>query len=404
MRRTARFIALTALLLNAAPVLAEPARQVFGGDTFVTGSGSSAPVAAGRDLFASGGSVALQGRVEQDTHVSGFSIDVEAETLGSVYAAGATVTLRAAIGQDLSAAGFTVRTAPAAIVQGNARLAGGSVTIDGPVKGSLIAAGGEVILNAPIDGDVWLVGQSVSFGANARISGTLRYSAPEAVSIPAGVIAADRVSFEKIDRSEMMQDMRDDWRDRDFVVLPTFMSLFAGFLVTLAFFVVLGAIFLAFLPRQVEALRGSAQARAGLTLLSGVIGLSVLFGLIPISIMTLVGIPLVPFVILALIVLWTLGYILGAYVVAMRLLDAFGGPETPGLPVRLFALALGVTVIAVLNFIPFIGWLANFVLVLLGVGAMTRALFDWMLGNPVNPVLDADMTPTVVAPPAPGGL
>jgi hypothetical protein len=403
MLRTARWIALSALMLGAAPAWAGPDQQLFGGDMFVSGSGSFAPVTAERDLFASGGAITVQGRVAQDTHVTGFTVDVEADTVGNVYAAGASVTLRAAIGQDLSAAGFTVRTAPTAITQGNARLAGGTVTIDGPVKGALIAAGGEVILNAPVEGDVWLIGQSVSFGPSAKIAGTLRYSAPDAVTIPTSVIAADRVTFEEIDRTEMMQNMGEAWRDRDFGVMPTFMSLFAGFLMTLAFFVVLGAIFLAFMPRRVEALRQSAQARSGLTILLGVIGLSMLFGLVPISAMTLVGIPLVPFVILALIVFWTLGYMLGAYVVAMRLLRAFGGSDAPNMPVRLFALALGVTAIAVLNFIPFVGWLANFALVLLGGGAITRALFDWIVGNPANPALDVDMKPIDSPPAAPTG-
>jgi hypothetical protein len=399
---TARLIALSVMLLHAAPALAEPDQLTFGGDTFVGGSRSFGPVAAERDLFASGGSVTLQGRIAQDTHVTGFTVDVEAETVGSVYAAGASVTLRAAIGQDLSAMGFTVRTSPTATVQGNARLAGGTVTIDGPVKGALIAAGGEVILNAPVDGDVWLVGQDVSFGPSAKIAGSLRYSAPEAISIPTSVIAADRVTFEEIDRTEMMEDMREEWQDRDFGVMPTFMSLFVAFLLTLVFFVVLGAIFLAFLPHKVEELRRSAQSRAGSAVLSGVIGLSVLFGLVPISAMTLFGIPLVPFVILALIVLWTLGYMLGAYVVAMRVLHAFGGLAEPTIFVRLFALALGVTVIAVLNFIPVIGWLVNFLVVLLGIGAIAQALFGRMTISPVNPPAHVEAKPNDDIPNAPG--
>jgi hypothetical protein len=42
---------------------------------------------------------------------------------------------------------------------------------------------------------------------------------------------------------------------------------------------------------------------------------------------------------------------------------------------RLLALAIGVTIAALLNFIPVIGWMANFALVLLGVGAITTGLF-----------------------------
>jgi hypothetical protein len=45
-----------------------------------------------------------------------------------------------------------------------------------------------------------------------------------------------------------------------------------------------------------------------------------------------------------------------------------------------------------LNFIPFVGWVANYTLVLLGIGAMIRALFFYFIGNP-GLALDVDMKP-----------
>ncbi len=391
----ARFVVSTVFavaVLTAVPAVAGPETRTNGGDIFVSGSGSTGSIAAPRDLFAAGGSITAQGQVSQDTHVAGFSVEVEADTVGSVYAAGASVTIRGAIGQDLSAAGFSVRTAPGAVTQGNARMAGGTVTIDGPVNGALTAAGAEVILNAPVSGDAMIVAESLSFGPDARVSGTLHYSSPEEIAVPERVATADRVTFERLEQVDMMQEMGKSWMAREYPVLPTFMSIFAAFLVTLAFFIVVGAIFLAFAPNAVESLRQRTLARPGLTLLTGVIGLSMLFGLVPISAMTLIGLPLVPIAILAIIVVWTLGYILGAYVVALRILTAFGtGPEPKSLG-RLVALAVGVTVIAVLNFIPVIGWLANFGLVLLGIGAITSALFDRIVGN-VGAAYDVDMRP-----------
>jgi hypothetical protein len=44
------------------------------------------------------------------------------------------------------------------------------------------------------------------------------------------------------------------------------------------------------------------------------------------------------------------------------------------------------------GFIPFVGWVANYTLVLLGIGAMTRALFSlYFIGNDL--ALDVDMKP-----------
>ena len=383
---------LLTLLAICGAAAADPVETIHGGDVYLGGSGTARGLDAARDVFAGGNSITLSGRVAEDIHASGFSVDIEAGATGNVYAAGATVTLRAPVGKDLTAAGFTLRTSPGAEVAGNARLAGSTVTIDGPVKGALSAAAGEVILNAPIGGDAWITAGKISFGPDAVVSGQLRYSTPDEISVPERVADPARVSYSKLDRREWMREMREGWEGAEYPVLPTFLSLFAGFLVTLAFFILLGAIFLAFLPRQVQRLREQSLAQPGLTLLSGVIGLSVLFGLVPISAMTIIGIPMVPVVLLAIVVLWILGYVLGAYVVAMRFWQSFGSAADPTMLSRLIVLAIGVTVAALLNFIPFVGWIANFALVLLGIGAMTRALFDRLVGN-MGPALDVDMNP-----------
>jgi hypothetical protein len=47
-----------------------------------------------------------------------------------------------------------------------------------------------------------------------------------------------------------------------------------------------------------------------------------------------------------------------------------------------------------LNFIPFVGWVVNYTLVLLGVGAMTGGTLALFIPDP-DPALDLDMqTPT----------
>lgn len=387
----ARVAALVLLLAHGA-ARADPVSLTNGGDMFIAGTQASVPLTAPRDVLAGGGSVVLTGTVAQDTHVTGFSVEVEADTAGSVYAAGAMVTLRGTVGQDVTATGGTVRTAPSATVAGNVRISGGLVTIEGPVTGAVTASGGEVVLNSAVAGDVVLQAQSISFGPSARIAGTLRYFAPEAVIIPVSVISADRVTFTKIDALAMFRDMGGMMKDRDFAVWPTFASLFAGFLLTLGFFILLGAVLLAFLPRPVERLRQISVARPGLTLLAGLLGLSALFGLVPVSAMTVVGVLLVPFVVLAIVVVWTLGYVLGAYVIALRMLVAFGGAQTHGLGARLAVLAVGVTVLAALNFVPFIGWMINFAVVLFGVGAMVVTVANRMIASP-GPALDVDMQP-----------
>jgi len=371
---------------------ADTVTEIHGGDTYLSGSGTAPAINAERDVFASGTSLTLKGQAAGDFHAAGFDVDVEAAVTGNVYAAGGSVTLRAPIGEDLSAFGVSVRTSRAAVVTGNARLAGGTVTIDGPVSGALVAAGGEINLNAEIKGDVLLTAEKLTFGPDAKIGGTLKYSTPREMSVPERVVAPGQVTYEKLDRTEMVRDARDAWDKATPVAKPAFLSIFAGFLVSLAFFMVIGAIFLTFLPKPVERMRKFTLDRPGLTVLTGVIGLSMLFGLVPISAMTIVGLPLVPIAVLAIVAIWILGYILGAYVATMRAWFAFGGAPEPGLGAKLGVLAAGITLVALLNFIPFLGWIVNFTLVLLGIGAMTSAVFQRLSGGPLY-ATDVDLNP-----------
>jgi hypothetical protein len=260
------------------------------------------------------------------------------------------------------------------------------------VRGALAAIGGRVNLNSAVSGDVLLTGETITFGPDAHIGGALTYSAPQPIDIPQYVIAADRITFEPYRHGKMMEGVRDMWRDREYPMQPSFLHVFSGFLLTLGFFVVIGALFLTFTPQTVRNLRRRTEARPGMALLTSVIGLSMLFGLVPISALTVVGIPLVPIVLLAIVAVWVLGYVLGAYVLAMRSMRAFGAAESPPIWLRLLALVIGVTFVALLNFIPVLGWMANFALVLLGIGGMTTALFERLVGN-VGLALDVDMQP-----------
>ena len=118
--------------------------------------------------------------------------------------------------------------------------------------------------------------------------------------------------------------------------------------------------------------------------------MSALFGMVPVTALTIIGIPFVPFALLLIIVVWTLGYLLAAYGVARRILLAFDGKENPSVLMKLVTILVAICVVAVLNFIPFVGWVVNYTLVLLGVGALTAGLLSVFITDP-DPALDIDM-------------
>lgn len=386
------FLILTAVMTLSFPAISQTAPVEVGGDVFVSGTTVTQPVLAERDLIAIGASVTLSSDVAEDVHAVGFDVEIDGAVGGDVVAAGASVSVDGPVAGDVTASGMTLRSGPRAEIGGNARFAGATITVDGAIHGALVAAGGEIILNAPIAGDVVLTSPNITFGPDAEISGTFTYYSDERMDVPERVISADRVMFELASDAEMWREFRDEWQEWDSPVELSPWAVVVGFLVNLGLFIIIGAIFLSLAPGTIRRLRRHADARPGMVVLTGAIGLSVLFGAIPVSALSIVGLPLVPILLLLILAVWTLGYILGAYVFAMRVLRGFGAAESPNIAMRLVALAVGVTFAALLNFIPVIGWMANFVLVLLGVGAITTALFNTFVAG-FEPELDQSLAP-----------
>ncbi len=362
-------------------VFSDTATQKNGTDNFLGGDAVTATLTGPGDTFAAGRTTRLRGQTNGDIHVSGYDVTVSTDTSADLYAAGASVTIEADVGEDLSVFGYSIKSLGGGNVAGNARFFGSEILVEAPVGGSLTALGRSVTIDTAIEGDVWVAGKTLSFGENAKISGSLKYMTDTQIDIPAAVIDPARVDYEKPNFASWDEFHKGWVKDDEW--LPGRGDIIGSFVVVLAFFMVIGALFLAFLPKPVERMRNVINSQPWNTLLIGVLGLSVLFGLVPITGLTIVGIPLLPFLFLAIIVLWTLGYLLGGYSVAMWLWNAFGGEEPQKIISKLLVLAAAITAIAILNFIPFIGWLVNYALVLLGLGAMTNLLMNWWIGMPL---------------------
>lgn len=359
------------LVVLLAPVLAgaETVTQRNGTDLFVAGSSGLPAVDTQGDVFAAGQSVVLQGKAGGDAHAAGFDVSVEAPVAGNLYAAGASVTVLAPVSQDLTVMGMNLRTSALGSVAGNARMLGGTVVVDGPVTGALTVTAGEVTLNSVVSGDVLLVSDAIRFGPSARILGRLTYSASEPMMVPTGVISADRVSYRKLTVPETVTDFGERWGEGQ-PTMPSGRVVAGGLALLLGFLVAVGAVTLALAPAWSDRIRRTAEARPGAALLAGVFGLAALFGLVPVAILTLIGIPLLPLVLAAILLGWMMSYLFGVYAMSLRLAHAFGLGEGAGLLPRVLVLALGLLVAAILNFVPILGWMINFCLLLAGAGAI----------------------------------
>jgi len=347
--------------------------NTVGSDVYLTDSSPSLTTEAQRDAFVAGFSPTVTGKVVGDLHVAGFSATTNGPVGEDYYAAGSTVIVNSNISKDATIAAFSVTLSDQAQIGGNVRIAAGTATIDSPINGSLIARGGEVKINSTITGDVNLSAAAIAFGESARIEGNLIYASEKEVSIPSSVIAAERVQQVAFSRDDIIEDVKDTVDTAIPSFWPSLFSRILSFFIVIAFLVLLAALCLAFIPNTVDRLQQYVRQHTGKSVLAGFFGLSTLVGIVPVSLITIIGIPLIPVAILAILVFWILGYLLGAYVISRRLYASFAQPAETQLG-RILVLAGGLIVLSLLNFIPFIGWLFNLAVVLVGMGAITWAL------------------------------
>lgn len=364
--------ALLGALLMTAPASAD-ARFSIGGDNYVSGPNATLSEPSPRDALAAGFSVDITGKVQKDAQAAGFDVNIDAPVGEDLNAAGFSVRVNQPITGDLSASGFNVQIRSGATVGGNARLAGANVVVDAPISGSLAARARSLTVNGAISGDARLAAAKLSFGPDAKIGGTLTYFAPEPIEIAPSVIAPDKVHFEKLEPFGGMGFFRQPIEMPH--LWPSLLSVFFSFLVTLAFLFVVAAILLAMAPLTVESLRERTIGRPFLSMGLGVLGLGMLIGLIPISAMSVIGIPLIPIILLAITVFWVLGYLLGIYALSWRVADALGELPTT-MSARLAVLVIGLVIAAALNFIPFFGWLINLLILFMGLGGLVAWILD----------------------------
>lgn len=320
------FLIALLVVLGSVPGLAAADRTQAGG-TIVVEAGETVR----GDLTAMGGSVVIRGTVTGDVRAAAGSVDIEGTVRGNVEGAAGSVT----VGES-------------GVVGGDLNAGAGSVRIDGTVRGDL-KAGAETITLGPtavVEGDVRYDGK-LNRANGATVGGTVtRDSSIGGISVVPSI--------------------------------PSWTVSIYGFLVNLAFAAALLFVFPRFTDGMGERTIDSPGRTAGAGLLA-LIGIPILLVVIAI---TIVGIPISIMGIFAYALLVWIAYVLGRYVVgawALSYTDFEG---------RWLALLIGFVAIAVLSYVPLVGWVFELAALLLGLGAIVlgvRALYR-ARGEPEAPV------------------
>lgn len=292
------------------------------------------------------GSVIVRGTVTGDVSAAAGDVHIDGTVEGDVDVAAGNVRITGAVDGDVNAGAGNVHLEDGGTVGGTFQVGAGNVQIDGRIDGNAIVGA-----------------ETIQLGETASIGGSLRYD---------GSLQGNRDAVE----GEVIHDPT-----LGSGISPALEPIVSGVFAVYAFFLnlILGTILLALFPRFSDRV---ADRVATAPLRTGLIGLGVFVGipllLIALAI-TVVGIPLsIAGAFLFIFVAW-IALVYGRFAVGAWLLSLVGYEN------RWVALILGLFLGSILGLIPFVGGILNFLIFLLGLGALSYGLYTHRRRTPSSP-------------------
>ena len=243
---------------------------------------------------------------------------------------------------------------------------GGTVAINGDVRGNVVAFGGKVIVDGTVDGNINTYGGIVTLQNGSHVHGDIHLYGGRWI----------RESSAQLDGVVVDNTQRGD-------------ALFGGrggfsfpFL-SLVMWIALGLLLTSLLPEHVLFVRTTVATRARRSLLVGLLSALLAPALLTVLIALILPIPLAIIVALGLLAAWALGTVAVGWLIGDYLLRTLA-PQQHSRPIQII---VGVTILALASSLPGIGWLITLATGLLGFGAVFLSRFGTRLyGQPRRPL------------------
>jgi hypothetical protein len=286
---------------------------------------------------------------------------------------------------DLAVFGGDVVIEEGAVVNGSLAVIGGDATIeaDAAIEGDVALVGGDMDMDGSINGDVAIIGGQLTLGETALIDGDIATMGGELEKAPGATITG-----EVVDNPAPSINIPDSPDSPDVPGVPNVPNVpgawmhmdanpfweFGGVLVQALGVGLVGTLVALFLLPQLERV---GQAITGQPLIAGSFGLlMVTVGPLALLVvgLTIILLPLSFIGVLALILAWLFGQIALGLEVGERFTRAINKTWAPALTVG-FGTFLLMMVTGFIGLIPCVGWLAPFLVGLLGLGGTALTVF-----------------------------
>lgn len=312
------------------------------------------------DLVSGGGNIIVSGNVGADVIAGGGNVSIFGTVGDDVRVAGGNIVIQGKVGGDVIAAGGQMSIGGPGI-SGDVAIVGGDIIIDAPIMGKLTARAGSVFINAPISGDINIESDVVKLGNAAVISGNITYKAKHEIVKGPGAVINGKISFEP----RMVKDISPE----------AFAAIFSAFIIWKFFAILACALLFGLVFRRYsKEIINLAVKRPLLELGRGLVVLAAMPAISILLFVTLVGVPLGILGLLGFAAMMLFACIVTPIVVGSVVYRYFSKKD---LEISWKTILLGVFISSVLGLVPFIGWLAQSLLMLLTLGCI--ASLKWQI-------------------------
>lgn len=341
------------------------------------------PLVAGAAEFRHGDTISFGEIVADNMYIAGGTLNIAGTIDGDLYVAGGTINIMGTVTKDVVVAGGTV------IISGRVgedlRAAGGSITLGGPVGGELAVAGGNVNvlqnatiargayfgsgtvnMNGSVGRDLKIGGGEITLGPTARVGGNFEYCSQKQANIDPAAGISGATTFHQQQPKQQQQKAKAGW-----LAFFTF-----WWLVGVIGMIILSLIVYYVWRKESEEMVGAAFAKPGWELLRGLIIMFIVPIVAVLLMFSVIGFPIAFFVLFAYIALMILAVAVTGIITAALLLKLF---RKDPLKLSWWMIAISVLALAIIKFIPIIGWIIAFLIFLASIGVLAKVLYRKLL-------------------------
>lgn len=311
------------------------------------------------DLVAAGGDLTINKAISGSVLGAGGNIVVNGTIGNTIRIVGGDLTINEHVTNDVIVIGGTATITKNAFVEGDVVFVGGELIVEGPIKGKLIARGGDVRLNSTIGGNVETAFGKLKLGPKAHIAGDLFYASSEKANKDKKAVVEGTTRFHYLAKEQQIS--------KELISIGSLYKLTADIAVSL----ILILLCTPFITNVFRRITDSPFTNGGIGLAYVIVApVAILFSFILIWL----GILSVLFYVASLVTALFLTKILFGW----GLLSFFTKRDKKTYLLDWKAGIIGPITVAILLFIPIVGWIAIIFAFLITIGAMIHTIVTMM--------------------------